>query len=212
MVPSVWLLFFPLNAKLLSLSTESSINNIKCFIPPVFHRYSCRLSHFFSLKLKRSTNGGTTKWDFAVIVFSLLFVLSTYARCRNDLMKRLRQGVETTKWNYILLFVPFAPCTRHQTEQTLCPYAASIRNRCFITKQSRESTEGYSRWKSSKDMASSKNMVSTIGTQASLKMGTGQGMWKGKPSLLACHTSCKYSMEISLYSVKVKFGTVIDSV
>ena len=39
--------------------------------------------------------------------------------------------------------------------------------------QNGESTKGYSRWKSSKDMASSRNLVSTIGAQASPTMGDG---------------------------------------
>ena len=49
--------------------------------------------------------------------------------------------------------------------------------------------------KSSKDMASSRNLVSTIGALASPKMGTEPGVKKGKRSLLACHTRCKCSME-----------------
>ena len=49
--------------------------------------------------------------------------------------------------------------------------------------------------KSSKDMASSRNLVSTIGALASPKMGTEPGVRKGKRSLLACHTRCKCSME-----------------
>ena len=49
--------------------------------------------------------------------------------------------------------------------------------------------------KSSKDMASSRNLVSTIGALASPKMGTEPGVRKGKRSLLACQTRCKCSME-----------------
>ena len=49
--------------------------------------------------------------------------------------------------------------------------------------------------KSSKDMASSRNLVSTIGALASPKMGTEPGVRKGKRSLLAFHTRCKCSME-----------------
>ena len=37
-------------------------------------------------------------------------------------------------------------------------------------------------------MASSRNLVSTIGALASPKMGTEPGVRKGKRSLLACHT------------------------
>ena len=57
-------------------------------------------------------------------------------------------------------------------------------------------------------MASSRNLVSTIGAQASPKMGRGTapGVRKGKRSLLACHTCCKYSMETNHNSVKVKVG------
>ena len=51
--------------------------------------------------------------------------------------------------------------------------------------------------KSSKDMASSRNLVSTIGALASPKMGTEPGVRKGKRSLLACHTCRKCSMETS---------------
>ena len=39
----------------------------------------------------------------------------------------------------------------------------------FCSKQNRESTKGYLRWKSSKDMTSSRNLVSTIWAQASPK-------------------------------------------
>ena len=50
--------------------------------------------------------------------------------------------------------------------------------------------------KLSKDMASSRNLVSTIGAQKSPKTwGTEQGVRKGKRSLLLCHTRCKCSME-----------------
>ena len=57
----------------------------------------------------------------------------------------------------------------------------------FVNKQNRESTKVYSRWKVDKDMASSRNLVSTIGAQASPTMGTEPGVGKGKRSLLACH-------------------------
>ena len=53
-------------------------------------------------------------------------------------------------------------------------------------------------------MASWKNLVSTIGTQASPKKGTEQGVRKGKFSMLACHTRCKCSLETTHNSVKVK--------
>ena len=38
------------------------------------------------------------------------------------------------------------------------------------------------------------------------KWGTEPGVWKGKRSLLACHTRCKCSMETTHDSVKVKVG------
>ena len=53
--------------------------------------------------------------------------------------------------------------------------------------------------KSSKDMASSRNLVSAIGALASPKMGTEPGVRKGKRSLLACHTCCKCSIETSQF-------------
>ena len=55
-------------------------------------------------------------------------------------------------------------------------------------------------------MASSRNLVSTIGAQASPQRGGGPGVRKGKRSLLACHTRCKCSMETIHNSVKVKLG------
>ena len=58
--------------------------------------------------------------------------------------------------------------------------------------------------KSSKDTASSRNLVSTIEAQESPEKGTGPGVRKGKHSLLACHTRCKCSMETTHNSVKVK--------
>ena len=54
-------------------------------------------------------------------------------------------------------------------------------------------------------MASSRNLVSTIGAQASPEMG-GPGVWKGKRSMLACHIRYKCSMETTHNSVKVKVG------
>ena len=60
--------------------------------------------------------------------------------------------------------------------------------------------------KSSKDMASSRNLVSTIGALASPKWGTEPGVRKGKRSLLASHTRCICSMETTHNSVKVKLG------
>ena len=60
--------------------------------------------------------------------------------------------------------------------------------------------------KTSKYMASSRNLVSTIGTLASPNWGTEPGVRKGKRSLLASHTRCKCSMETTHNSVKVKLG------
>ena len=48
---------------------------------------------------------------------------------------------------------------------------------------------------SSKDMAFSMNLVSTIGAQTSPKKGTESGIQKSKRSLLANHERCKCSME-----------------
>ena len=55
-------------------------------------------------------------------------------------------------------------------------------------------------------MASSRNLVSTIGALASPKWGTEPGVRKGKRSLLASHIRCICSMETTHNSVKVKFG------
>ena len=60
--------------------------------------------------------------------------------------------------------------------------------------------------KSSKDMASSRNLVSTIGALASPKWGTEPGVQKGKRSLLASYTRCICSMETTHNSVKFKLG------
>ena len=60
--------------------------------------------------------------------------------------------------------------------------------------------------KSSRDIASSRNLVSAIGAQASPKRDTEPGVRKGKRSLLASHTRCKYSMETTHNSVNVKLG------
>ena len=59
---------------------------------------------------------------------------------------------------------------------------------------------------SSKDMASSRNLVSIIGAQASPKKGTESGVRMSKRSLLASHTRCKCSMETTHNSVMVKLG------
>ena len=55
-------------------------------------------------------------------------------------------------------------------------------------------------------MASSRNLVSTIGAQTSPKKGTEPSARKVKHSLLASHTHCKCSMETTHNSVKVKLG------
>ena len=60
--------------------------------------------------------------------------------------------------------------------------------------------------KSSKDMASLRNLVSTIEAQASPKRGTETGIRKSKRSLLACNTRHKCSMETCRNFVKVKVG------
>ena len=56
-----------------------------------------------------------------------------------------------------------------------------------------------------KNMAISRNLVSTVGAQASPKKGNGT-RFPGKRFLLACHTRCKCSMETTHNSAKVKFG------
>ena len=61
--------------------------------------------------------------------------------------------------------------------------------------------------KSSKDMASSRNLVSTIWAQASpKKVGTEPSVWKGKRSLLAYNTRSKCPMETTHNSAKVKLS------
>ena len=60
--------------------------------------------------------------------------------------------------------------------------------------------------KSSKDFASSRNLVSTIGAQANPKKVTEPGVRKGMRSLLAYHTRRKCSMETTHNSMKVKLG------
>ena len=55
-------------------------------------------------------------------------------------------------------------------------------------------------------MASSRNLVSTIGALASPQWGTEPGVRKGKRSLLASHTRCICSMETTHNLVKVKLG------
>ena len=52
-------------------------------------------------------------------------------------------------------------CERYQNKDVFC----------YKAKQNRESTKGYSSEKSSKDMTSSRNLVSTIGALASPKLG-----------------------------------------
>ena len=59
---------------------------------------------------------------------------------------------------------------------------------------------------SGKDMASSRNLVSTSAAQASPKTGAELGVRKGKRSLIACHNRCKCSMETNHNSVKVQLG------
>ena len=63
--------------------------------------------------------------------------------------------------------------------------------------------------KSSKDMASSRNLVSTIGAQASPQKGVEPGVRKGKRSLLVSHTRCKCFMETTRNSVKIKLGIMV---
>ena len=65
----------------------------------------------------------------------------------------------------------------------------SIYARCFVKGKIEKVPRGIRGEKSSKDMASSRNLVSTIGALASPKWGTEPGVRKGQRSLLASHTS-----------------------
>ena len=73
-------------------------------------------------------------------------------------------------------------------------------------KQNRESTKGIQSEKLSKDMANSSNLVNNWSTSKSQKWETEPGVQKGKRSLLTWHTCCKFSVEITHNSVKVKLG------
>ena len=79
---------------------------------------------------------------------------------------------------------------------------------CFTTilfKQNGESTEGFSKWKVEKRYDKfGKAGLNKWSISKSAKKETEQGVRKGKHSLLACHTLCKYSMETTRNSVKVK--------
>ena len=55
-------------------------------------------------------------------------------------------------------------------------------------------------------MENSRNLLSTIGAQASPKRGMEPGVQKGKRFLLACHARCKCSMKNTHNSVKDKLG------
>ena len=81
---------------------------------------------------------------------------------------------------------------------------------CFVktfNEQIWESTEGYSSWKSSKDAASPRNLVSTIGAQASPKMG-GRNQVSVRVSVPCRHATpiAKYTMETTDISMQVKLG------
>ena len=79
-----------------------------------------------------------------------------------------------------------------------------------ITKNSKELLEGKIEKvprgirgeKSSKDMASSRNLVSTIGALEVPKWGMEPGVRKGKRSLLASHTRCKSQTFNHVTSIK----------
>ena len=93
--------------------------------------------------------------------------------------------------------------------KALLPNASDVSWRCKRAGESKiekvpRDTQGQ---KSSKDMANSRSLVSTIGAQASPKGGGAEpGVRKGKRSLLTSHTRCKCSVEITHNSLKVKLG------
>ena len=92
----------------------------------------------------------------------------------------------------------------HMTAVTFLRQEAICKN--VVERKTEKVPWGIQGEKSSKDMASWRNVVSTIGAQASPKQRTEPGVRKGKRSLLTCHTRCKCSMEITHNSVKVKLG------
>ena len=75
------------------------------------------------------------------------------------------------------------------------------------TKENRECTEGYSRWKVEKRYGKfSQTGLNNWSISKSPKGGTVPGVWKGKRSLLASHTIWKCSTETIRNSVKVNPG------
>ena len=104
---------------------------------------------------------------------------------------------------------PYVPlCFAGDTKRKIifCPNTIILLALRQIVEQSRieKVPRGIQDERSSKDMASSRNLVSTIGAQASPKMEDGTKCPEGKRSLLACHTRCKCSKETTYNSVKVK--------
>ena len=88
------------------------------------------------------------------------------------------------------------PYNQHQVYLSYtesCPHLQRLSIQCIRSKIEKV-PRGIRGEKTSKDMASSRNLVSTIGAQASPTMGTEPGVRKGKRSLPACHTRCKCSM------------------
>ena len=75
----------------------------------------------------------------------------------------------------------------------------------YSKQKSRKVPRGIRSEKSSKDTASSANLVATNWSK-SQKRGSKPGVRKGKRSLLACQTRCKCSIETTRNSVKVNLG------
>ena len=76
---------------------------------------------------------------------------------------KLKTRLATTIWNSFI----------HKNGNRRYKFSDLGREGPYFVKQNRESTKGIRGEKSSKDMASSRNLVSTIGTQASPTMGDG---------------------------------------
>ena len=92
------------------------------------------------------------------------------------------------------------PCSWSGSEFLYAPYGH------IVTGKIEKVPRGIWGEKSSKDMARSKNLVSTIGALASPKWWTEPGVRKGKRSLLASHIRCICSMGTTHNSVTVKLG------
>ena len=111
---------------------------------------------------------------------------------REHKLDRQTDGLTEDVQNYPFVSVCFARDTKHRTRDLI------------HRRHNRESTNVYSKVERRvMDIANSRNLVSTIGAQASSKKGEGPGVRKGKRSLLASHYRCKCSMEAIHNSMKV---------